>query len=379
MQGLNSWQKQALDAGAIRLQSVLEDIVHYIQIQPNFWIGHSLHSPLELRAEVFNGLRLLPVDLQDQYLRLRLGSYLYNFYDTSSEKKRIEPNADLENAAHRESSAQNMSKGVHSSFYKNVHTNNSGQGYFDPGWLVLREASDGLLAVQKDGLTLHVSRDRHLSPAEKSVAIGEMVAVHLPRNRIESDCYVAVGNQGPVQSSESEPCQMVDIYFNLGAEAIITVMADLTAALNDLNLPFVFKVPYEADECDRYDTGVLNFEKSHYTEIQPILATIYQTHQSAFRPEVPLFAKQLAPGLALAEDPLHRFTPQESFSINRCQTIADGLLKAWREGQESPKARMDAILGSFTEYCIDLEHPYLNADSIDCYPFIMDSAKAMAS
>jgi hypothetical protein len=188
-----------------------------------------------------------------------------------------------------------------------------------------------------------------------------------------------VGNQGPVQFSESEPCQMIDIYFNLSAEAIITVMADLTSALNGLNLPFIFKVPYEADECDRYDTGVLNFDKSHYADIQPVLARIYQTHQSAFRPEVPLFAKQLAPGLALAEDPLHRFTPQESFSINRCQTIADGLLKAWRDGQESPEARMNAILESFATHGIDLKNPYLNPESMDCYSPIKDSANAMAS
>jgi HopA1 effector protein family len=375
---LDSWQKQPLDSGTTPLQRVLDDIVHYIQIQPNFWIGHSLHPPLELRAEVFNGLRLLPIDLQDQYLRLRLGSYIYNFYDTSGEKNRIEPNADSEHATHQESSAQNMAQGVHSSFYKSLHVNNSGQGYFDPGWLVLKEASDGLLAVQKDGLTLHVSRDRHLSPTEQAVATGERVAVHLPRNRIESGCYVAVGDQGPVQSSEVEHCQMVDVYFNLGAENIVAVMRDLTTALNGLNLPFTFKVPYAAEDCDRNDTGILNFDKRHYPEIQPVLAKIYQTHQSAFRPEVPLFSKQLAPGLALAEDPLNRFTPQESFSINRCQTIADGLLKAWREGQESPEARMNAILESFAAHCIDLNHSYLNPESMDCYAPIMDSANAMA-
>jgi hypothetical protein len=379
MQGLDLWHNQPLDTGKTQLQSVLEDIARHIQIQPNFWMGHSLYPPLELRAEVFNGLRLLPVDLQDQYLRLRLGSYIYNFYGTSREKNRIEPNVDSQQGTHRESSAQNMAQGVHSSFYKNLHRNNSGQGYFDSGWFVLRETSDGLLAVQKDGLTLHVSRDRHLRPMEQSVTIGETVAVHLPRNCIESGCYVAVGNQGPVQSSETEHCQIVDVYFNLGAEAIVTVMGDLTAALNHLSLPFTFKVPYEADECDRYDMAVLNCDKSRYAQIQPVLATLYQSHQSAFRPEVPLFSKQLAPGLALAEDPLERFTPQESFSINRCQTVADGLLKAWRGGQAPPEARMNAILESFAEQRIDLEHPYLNPGSIDCYPSIMDSTKVMAS
>jgi hypothetical protein len=36
MQELDSWQSQPLDSGTTQLQSVLEDIVHYIQIQPNF-------------------------------------------------------------------------------------------------------------------------------------------------------------------------------------------------------------------------------------------------------------------------------------------------------------------------------------------------------
>jgi hypothetical protein len=56
--------------------------------------------------------------------------------------------------------------------------------------------------------------------------------------------------------------------------------------------------------------------------------------------------------------------------MNRCQIVANGLLKAWLEGDNSPEARMNAIRGQFSDLGIDLEHPYLNANSEDIYALL---------
>ncbi|NJL09609.1 MAG: hypothetical protein HC908_03665 [Calothrix sp. SM1_7_51] len=86
-----------------------------------------------------------------------------------------------------------------------------------------------------------------------------------------------------------------------------------------------------------------------------------------FQPEIPLFTKLLAPGLGLAEEPDHKFSDRESFGTNRCQIIANGLIKAWSKGDESPKTRISEIYQQFTELGIDIQRAYLNARSEDIY------------
>jgi HopA1 effector protein family len=354
------------------LNKVLEDIADHIQIQSNFYISHPHHDVLELLPEVFNSLQTLSIPLQDQYLRLRLGSYLYSIYDANGNLGHL--NSDSENELIQERIVLNTALGVHSSFFAALHDRNSGEGYFDPGWLVLRESSDGLLVSQKDGLTLYVSRDRHLDQTDRSAAIGDLIAVRLPRNLIEDECYVAIGNAGPSHPSDpqadpqSEPQEeelSINVYFNLDAEGSLALMKDLTTTLNASDLPFKLKVPMDETDCDRPDAISLTFSKAHYSQIQPLLSAIYQEQQAQYRPEIPLFTKFLAPGLALAEQPCQTFTPQESFGLNRYQIVAEGLLTAWRQQKSDASERMSAIQQSFSSRSIDLNYPYLNPGSKD--------------
>jgi hypothetical protein len=78
----------------------------------------------------------------------------------------------------------------------------------------------------------------------------------------------------------------------------------------------------------------------------------------------------LAPGLAVAEEPDQKFTEQESFGMNRCQIVANGLLQAENQGYRSPQARLKAIVQNFALLGIKLNRSFLNADSEDIYiPF----------
>jgi HopA1 effector protein family len=357
-------KNQSPDTFDMPLTQVLEDIAAHIRIQANLGISHPHYDLLELRPEISNSLQALSIALQDQYLRFRLGNYLYSIYDSGGDLSRLAP--DSENGPIQSRPALNMALGVKSSFYTALHDQNTGEGYFDPDWLVLREASDGLLAVQKDGLTLHVSRDRHLAQAHRSAEIEDRVAVRFPRNLLEDHCYVAVGNAGPALTSDRpEDDPLIHIYFNLNAESIIALMKDLTTALNSLDVPFKFRVPLDETDCDRPDVVSLTFNKAHYRAIQPLLGGIYQRHQAQYRPKTPFFTKFLAPGLALAEQPRQPFTVQESFSLNRYQIVAEGLLTAWRQQNNDPAERMSAIRQSFAAHSINLNCPYLNAGSED--------------
>jgi hypothetical protein len=271
----------------------------------------------------------------------------------------VAPNQNFEN---------NTFLGVDLTFYERLHASNSGQGIFDPGWRVLRQEADGSLTVTKDDLTLHIERDRHLPPEQQSAAIGDLVAIRLPRNRVQSGFYMAVGNASPQGEVNSDSdSQTVRIYFNLSPEGAVAVMGAITRQLNEIAIPFNFKALYNPSNYKRYDSAVLYFDKSDYEAVRQVLQVVYRENQSHFGVEVPLFTKFLAPGLALAEEPNHKFVTKESFGTHRCQIVANGLLEAWENGDESPESRMASIKQNFSLLGIDLKHTYLNANSEDIY------------
>jgi hypothetical protein len=112
---------------------------------------------------------------------------------------------------------------------------------------------------------------------------------------------------------------------------------------------------------------VLYFGKTDYELVREIVANVYHQNQSVFKQEIPLFTLELAPGLGLAEEPDKKFGSEESFGMNRCQIIANGLLMAWQQEENSAAGRITAICEQFSELGIDWQRPYLNADSKNVY------------
>ena len=179
---------------------------------------------------------------------------------------------------------------------------------------------------------------------------------------------MAVSNAGPDNrgNPDSFP-EIARIYFNLSPEGAVAVMKNLTRQLNEIKIPFTFKVLYNPFDYGRYDSGVLYFERSNYEAVRQVLTSVYAENKLHFQIDIPLFTKLLAPGLALAEEPNQKFATVESFGMNRCQIVANGLLEARQKGDESPENRMAFIRQHFSLLGIDLKHPYLNANSKDLY------------
>ncbi len=255
--------------------------------------------------------------------------------------------------------------GVDLEFYNRIHTGNSGQGYFEPGWVILKIEEDGSLVVTKGGLKLHIERDKHLPAGEQDVVVGDTVGIKMPKNRIQNGFYVSVGDARV--NLHQDKSILVRIYFNLTPDGAVGVMASLTRQLNEQCIPFDFKVLYNPQDYQRHDSGVLYFDKSNYPQVHQILQQVYQENQSHFKAEVPLFTLQLAPGLALAEEPDNKFAERESFGMNRCQIIANGLLEAWYRNKKLPDEEMQCIIEQFSSSGVDLNHTYLNANSEDIY------------
>ncbi|MBD2607484.1 hypothetical protein H6G81_23895 [Scytonema hofmannii FACHB-248] len=340
----------------------LQDIANNVAIKPNFCISHPAYKPFEIPAEIVTRFQQIPLELQNKYLSLQLQSFLYGIYYNGSMQTALAANASSDNLVLHQNLENNTFLGIDVEFYDRLHKSNLGEGYFDPGWCVLRQESDESLAVNKGGLTLHIERDRHLQPAEQSASVGNLVAIRMPRNLVQNGFYMAVSDAGP----DTHP-QTVRVYFNLTPEGAVVVMESLTQQLNQIRIPFTFKVLYNPSDYGRYDSGVLYFEKSNYEIVRQVLKSVYAENQLHFRTEVPLFTKLLAPGLALAEEPDCKFAAVESFGMNRCQIVANGLLEARATGDESPQNRMAFIHQHFSLLGIDWQHSYLNANSEDIY------------
>jgi HopA1 effector protein family len=349
------------------LKIALEDVIHHVQIESDFCIRHPDYEPLQPPPEIVERFQQLPPALQHKYLSLQLQGFLYGIYYNGSLKSALALGTKADDLALHQNLENNTFLGVDVAFYERLHESNCGEGYFDGGWFVLRQEEDGSLAVTKGGLTLHIDPALHLAADTPAVA-GDTVAIRLPRNRVQNGFYMAIGNAGAnhPRPADSEPA-IVRIYCNLDPDGAVAVMGSLTQQLNQLAVPFAFKALYNPSDYDRYDAAVLYFDKQDYDTVSSVLRVVYAAHQSHFQTEVPLFTKLLAPGLALAEEPNHKFAEEESFGMNRCQIIVNGLMEARQKGDESPEGRIAAILQHFSLLNIELQHPYLNPNSADVY------------
>lgn len=350
------------------LQIALEDIVNQVQIESNFCIRHPNYQPVELPPPTVERFQKLPTELQSKYLAQMLQGFLYGIYYNGSLKKALALDNDQKPSQLYQDLENNTFLGVDLDFYDRLHQSNQGQGYFDPGWQIIASETEDILVVTKGGLTLHANVEKHLSPEVKNATIGDLVTIRLPKNRVQNGFYMAVGNTGARQSDAQERKDVtVRIYFNLTAEGAIAIMTSLTTQLNSLAIPFSFKALYNSADYGRHDSAVLYFDSRHYEEIKQVLETVYSQQQEHFQPQIPLFTKQLAPGLALAEEPDHKFSSKDSFGTNRCQIIANGLLAANQSENNTPASRLSAIAKEFDSLGIELERCYLNANSEDIY------------
>ena len=223
MQLLNSPQTQLETGLTGQLLDVLQDIVQKVEIQSDFSIHHPDYKALELPFEAVERFQKMPTQMQQKYVSLQLRSSLYGIYYNGSMQSTLaldgERNGlplDLEN---------NTVLGVDMGFYKQLHESNFGEGYFDPGWSVLREESDGSLAVTKGGLRLHIQRNKHLQAVEQAAVVGDFVAIQMPKNRVQNGFYMAVGNAGfsRIEDVKIQPVT-VRIYINVTPEGAVAVM-----------------------------------------------------------------------------------------------------------------------------------------------------------
>jgi hypothetical protein len=345
------------------LVNVLEQIAREVQIDSHSSITHSQLGNFNFTIEdrIDEQFQQLAPEVQQQYLCVKLQNLLHDLYyrQAKTETEDTQEEDKLENQA---------IKWKKHKFFQELHQNNFGDGYFDSDWLVIGEEKKELLPVRKNDLILHISPLRHLQPSDRQAKVGELVAVKMPVKLVEPGYYIAVGNGGAI-NFQNRDLKIVNIYFHITAEGAIAIMSSLTQQLNQVKIPFNFKVLYNSDNYPSEDAATLSLESQHYEIVRPILKKIYLANRAYFKPEISLFTKLLAPGLSLAEEPNFKNSALENFGLHYFQPIARGLIIAWQQGDDLPQQKVETIIEHFPEQQINLQYPYLNVNSKDIYLF----------
>ena len=237
---------------------------------------------------------------------------------------------------------------------RSLSSANAGRGLREPGWdVVSRRGSTAV--VRKDGLTLRVGAERLGSRKRRNVPLRHLKELH----QISPGFYTALGDQAPLPL---EP--LLRVYWNIRSEGAVPFIRHVTRLLNRASIPFRAKVLTDPRRFDRCDAAVLYIARRDSEKTYPHLQTVYDRLEEHLKPLTPVFTKQIAQGVGVAEDP----RGDESFGQHRCGIVAGALLRAHQNRQTRVDARFDEVIAAFEQRGISFLKPFLDPGSTDRYP-----------
>ena len=237
---------------------------------------------------------------------------------------------------------------------------------WDAGWQVYQVLPSGQVMAHKGGRTRALWPGEFLSTDAPGMAPrpGMNLSVFFMRQTttMQPGFYFAFGETQP---EELDSFSLARFYWNLRAEGAVPLMRAVTRGLNRFQVPFRVKCLTNTAFYKRNDPAVLYVDKRFFRVTSRVLDGVYEEVSAHLRPDTPLFTKRLAEGLALAEEPY----TGESFGMQRCRILAEGLLGAHARGLRDDASRLEEVERHFAAYGLSLDAPYLNPRSVDQYEF----------
>jgi hypothetical protein len=237
---------------------------------------------------------------------------------------------------------------------------------WDAGWQVYQILPSGQVMAHKGGRTRSLWPGEFLSTDAPGLPPrpGMNLSVFFMRQTttMQPGFYFAFGETQP---EEFDTFSLVRFYWNMQPEGAPSLIRAVTHGLNRFQVPFRIKCLTNSAFYRRNDSAVLYVDKRFFRVVSRVLAGVREEVARHLRPETPLFTKPLAEGLALAEEPY----TGESFGMQRCRILAEGLLVAHAKGLRDDAARLEEVGRHFSSYGLSLDAPYLNPRSIDQYEF----------
>ena len=238
---------------------------------------------------------------------------------------------------------------------------NQGRERWYEGWRIEKVLQGGQVRAEKHGLR------RTLWPGEYVLRDGSAMAPRVQAqlsvfqaresHALQSGFYFAYGE---AVADEQDESHLLRFYWNVTAAGAPLLLANLTRILNRFGLPFKFKCLNAAEQFVRLDAAVLYVNRRFDWIVRALLDDVIGDlgHAHLGR-ATPLFTLPVRPGVALAEDPMGG----ESFGMNRCRIVAEGLWEAHLEHLNAPDQRLARVVAQFERYGLSLRHPHRNASS----------------
>jgi len=165
---------------------------------------------------------------------------------------------------------------------------------------------------------------------------------------------------GEAIADEEDDARLLRLYWNVTPSGAPALLAGLTRTLNRFEIPFRFKCVNAAEHYGRSDAAVLYVGRRFHRVVAELLPAVLQDlSPEHLKDATPLFALRLHAGLALAEDPLGG----ESFGMNRCRLLAEGLWAAHTEGLGDDTERFERVRQHFAACGVPLERCHLTPGS----------------
>lgn len=247
-----------------------------------------------------------------------------------------------------------------------AQANQSRPGW-EEGWHVEHATTRGRILARKNGSLRSFAAGEYISsqgPGCGPEAEGPLLVFRVSESKTLQPAYYHVF--GETICPFEEHTGIVRCYWNIGAEAAAKLVESVTQLFNRFQIPFQLKVPKGKAGYARRDTAVLYIHRWYFPITALLLESVYTDLAGHLKAETPLFTKQLAPGMALAEDPAG-----ESFGRHRCRLLARALL---RSGDVSAPGKMQALEEEFRREGLSLGKPWLNAGCNQEYPYPFPTA-----
>lgn len=148
-------------------------------------------------------------------------------------------------------------------------------------------------------------------------------------------------------------------FLHLQAGTAPEVFARLLTALDGYGLGFRAELAGDPAACGRTDTAVVTVRRGDVATLARVARRLQQRSPFALVPSVPAFTRQLAPGIALADEPGPG--PGTTIGRHRCRLVAAGIVTAGPGAGAA--ARREAVLTTLADAGLDPAAPHLNPGS----------------
>jgi len=249
-------------------------------------------------------------------------------------------------------------------FIKDLSQANTGTGIWETGWQFLKkEHETGKTIVQKNGLNFWVEK----SDIRLSDDMSCMVKTAKECQCMNAHFYYAYGNTDKTMLDKYDG-QVLRFYWNICSAVAIPYIHAITTFFNERKILFTTKVLSNPADYTRSDAAVLYIDRSQLDDVLRLLPAIYERIESGINPTVPLFVKQLLPGLGFAEDMSNGL----SFGISRSKLIAEALYDCVQEEISDHALWKENLDKKFKQAGIEAAYPFAQACHAKQYELIIN-------